>query len=82
MIGEYTETHGTKDRKVDLIRCPACEVDLRGKRASFHIASHDPEDFGLAPLGTIDPDYLPSCTRQTPGAEKQSTLATFGGARP
>lgn len=39
-----------------LVECPACGADLtvdwRGDgTVPDHVASHDPEDFGLAPLG-------------------------------
>ncbi|GGL57518.1 hypothetical protein [Halocalculus aciditolerans] len=39
--------------RVVLTACPArdCGVDLSGAtKASAHIATHDPEDFGLSPL--------------------------------
>ena len=53
-----TWTVGTATR-VGLIRCPACGTDLTdengrriaGQHVTQHIAGHDPEDFGLTPLG-------------------------------
>lgn len=42
---------------VRLIRCPICEKELGDPTTpgrtpvSGHIASHDPEDFGLSPMG-------------------------------
>ena len=39
--------------KVVMVECPVCGEDLRGRPASYHVADHRPEDFGLSPLGEI-----------------------------
>jgi hypothetical protein len=51
-----------RSNRVRLVRCPACGRDLSQLpvRTSTHIAAHVPEDFGLTPLGEIDPQYLPA----------------------
>jgi hypothetical protein len=36
---------------IRLVECPACGADLRDCRVTHHIGQHDPEDFGLAPIG-------------------------------
>lgn len=40
----------SRDR-YQLIRCPACDETLENSAVASHIASHDPEDFGLTPIG-------------------------------
>jgi len=38
--------------------CPACEHDFdTGESRHEHIADHDPEDFGLNPLGETSPGH-------------------------
>lgn len=38
-------------RRLTLVACPACGADLDGEYVPRHILQHDPEDFGLSPLG-------------------------------
>ena len=38
-------------RRVTLVACPACGADLDGKYVPRHIMGHEPEDFGLSPIG-------------------------------
>lgn len=45
------ERHGHD--KLRLTECPICETDLRGKRVSIHIGSHDPDEIGLSPTGVL-----------------------------
>lgn len=47
-------TRPNRNAILSLAYCPICgpEVSFEGKKKpSFHIAEHDPEDFGLTPLG-------------------------------
>jgi hypothetical protein len=47
-------TNSDNNYDLHLAYCPVCgpEVSFEGqKKPSRHIATHDPEDFGLAPLG-------------------------------
>lgn len=44
--------------KAVMVECPACDEDLRGRPAAWHIADHDPEDFGLAPWPDDEPVQL------------------------
>ena len=37
--------------RLRLVRCSACGISLIGRSVSDHIAEHDPEDFGLSPIG-------------------------------
>jgi hypothetical protein len=42
---------------VSLTNCPACGMGLSGsgRWKRTHLASHDPEDFGLTPIGETRP---------------------------
>jgi hypothetical protein len=45
-------TYQRSQRRIHLETCPACGYDFdRDEFRHNHIASHDPEDFGLQPLG-------------------------------
>jgi hypothetical protein len=45
-------------RRVQLEACPVCGYDYdRNEDRHPHIAEHDPEDFGLSPLGETAPDH-------------------------
>jgi hypothetical protein len=73
------------NRKIFMTKCPACgaELDRSDISTSQHfVDDHSPEDFGLAPLGVIDREYLPQRRRVSEGVEKQSSLATFQGGAP
>lgn len=39
------------DPYVVMLRCPVCGADLFGRKTSTHVATHEPEEFGLSPLG-------------------------------
>lgn len=41
-----TPWEGRDDLK-RLTTCPACDVGFEGRLPAYHIADHDPEDFGL-----------------------------------
>lgn len=75
----------TATAKIVMAECPVCgeELDDASVTTSQHfVDDHSPEDFGLAPLGVIDREFLPQRSIVSGGVEKQSSLATFGGARP
>lgn len=50
-----------RERK-QLTRCPltSCNEDLSGKKKTSHhfLSEHTPEDFGLTPLGVINPEFV------------------------
>lgn len=51
-----------------LTACPSCEADLGDlgdHGVAEHIADHDPEDFGLTPLGDRDPSALKAARDST-----------------
>lgn len=51
-------TYERSERLVVLVSCPACGYQFdRDERRHKHLGEHDPEDFGLNPLGEIDPDH-------------------------
>lgn len=44
--------------KVVMISCPVCGRDLRDQRkTAYHVAGHDPQDFGLSAAGVIPDDH-------------------------
>jgi hypothetical protein len=46
------EEYSRSQRRIHLEVCPACGYDYdRNEDRQEHIADHDPEDFGLSPLG-------------------------------
>lgn len=57
----YRDIAGSAAQMVMLVKCPACGADLTGEDGepvtgqtrNAHIASHDPEDFGLSPLEDV-----------------------------
>jgi hypothetical protein len=71
--------------KIFMTECPACgkTLDRSDVSTSQHfVDDHSPEDFGLAPLGVIDQEFLPQRRRVGEGVEKQSEFATFQGGAP
>lgn len=41
-----------------LVSCPACGYEFNaGEKREHHIEDHDPEDFGLTPLGETTADH-------------------------
>ncbi|MUV60002.1 hypothetical protein [Halobacterium sp. CBA1126] len=51
-------TYERSERLVVLVSCPACGYQFdRDERRHQHLGEHDPEDFGLNPLGEVDPDH-------------------------
>ena len=42
-------------RRLTLVRCPACGANLDDEYVSRHINGHNPEDFGLSPIGERKP---------------------------
>jgi hypothetical protein len=42
-------------RRLTLVACPACGANLDGEYVPRHIKRHDPEDFGLSPIGKRKP---------------------------
>ncbi|NIB99407.1 hypothetical protein [Halobacterium sp. R2-5] len=49
-------TYERSERFVTLTHCPACEYpfDTDERRWKHFLQDHDPEDFGLDPLGVVD----------------------------
>lgn len=63
-VVEYSRSR----RLIVLTKCPSCGYEFdRHERRFIHFATHDPEDFGLAPVGE-EPDGIDE--------------PTFGGVRP
>lgn len=51
--------YSRSQRRVHLEICPACGYDFdRDEFRHPHIADHDPEDFGLSPIGETPDDVL------------------------
>lgn len=51
-MGLRVETYDRSQKRFHLETCPACGYDFdRDEYRHPHIADHDPEDFGLNPLG-------------------------------
>lgn len=55
LVNHAVTTQSRASEKLRLVKCPACHADLQTglHSVSEHIARHDPEDFGLSPLGEI-----------------------------
>jgi len=57
-------SHG---ESLGLRECPACLADLSGQSVIEHIAGHQPEDFGLTPLGGEYDAFEPRTVAEIPG---------------
>ena len=60
MVGvSLATTHYARGRRVhSLTVCPACGYDFDENEDRYHhLGDHDPEDFGLSPLGETRPDH-------------------------
>ena len=48
--------HHAGGARYRLVTCPACGMEFAkngGEQRRAHLSKHDPEDFGLSPLGEI-----------------------------
>ena len=60
-------SHG---ESLGLVWCPACLADLTDESVIEHIADHDPEAFGLEPVGSEYDGFEPRSVEEIPGGEQ------------
>lgn len=61
-------SHG---ESLGLRRCPACLADLSDESVIDHIAGHDPEAFGLEPVGSEYDGFQPRSVAEIPGGDDE-----------